>query len=383
MTTFAGPYKTVFMASSEQEPMQINWQALTIGVLLALGVAAYMGYGYFRKLVLPNVPDKLAEEFLYIPTGTDYQGLVDTLVNHHFILNREDFEWVARKMSFDKRPVRSGRFKIQPGWTNRQLITHLRAGKQAPVKLILTDERYIKDIARKAARYIEPDKQWLLDFLSSPDSLRPFGLTPENVLTIFIPNTYEVYWNYTPADLVRRMIKEKKRFWSKNHRLEKAKALGMTPDEVYTLASIVERETNYNPEKPTIASVYLNRLRKGIKLQADPTCVFASGDYHATRVTKYHLSFKSPYNTYLHEGLPPGPISMASAASIDAVLNPDTTDYIFFCARPDNTGRHAFARTLRGHNVNVKRFRQYMAQREIERALAQAAKTDSIRQMAN
>lgn len=352
----------------EKEPRSINWKALLVAIVFAVLLSAFLGYSYFRKLFLPNVPSKLAQDFLYVPSGTVYKGLLDTLTRQGFIANRSDFEWVAQKMSFDKRPVRSGRFKIQPNWTNRQLINHLRIGKQEPVKVILTDERLPEDIAKKAARYIEPSAEDLVKFMTSDDSLKEFNLTKETVTTIFIPNTYQLYWNTTPRSFIKRMIKERDKFWAKNNRLAKAKALGLTPEEVYTLASIVEKESNYNPEKPKIASVYLNRLKKGMKLQADPTCVFASKDFGARRVTNYHLNFESPYNTYLYEGLPPGPISMASIASIDAVLNADDTDYIFFCAQPNTTGRHAFAKTLSGHNVNVNKFRKYMKERRRTRA---------------
>jgi len=347
----------------EKEPKPFNWKALLIAISFALCLSAFLGYSYFRKLVLPNVPAHLEHEFLYVPTGTVYKGLLDTLVNQGFIVNKGDFEWVAEKMSFDKRKVRAGRFRITPNWTNRQLINHLRIGKQEPVKVIFTDERLPEDIAKKAARYIEPSAEELIKFMTSNDSLKSLGLTKENVTTVFIPNTYMLYWNSSPKAFLERMIKEKNKFWAKNNRLAKAKALGLTPEEVYTLASIVEKESNYNPEKPKIASVYLNRLKVGRKLQADPTCVFASKDFGARRVTNYHLNFDSPYNTYLHEGLPPGPISMASIASIDAVLNADSTDYLYFCAKPNTTGRHSFAKTFKGHNVNVAKFRKYMKER--------------------
>lgn len=355
----------------EDETKSVNWRKLLIAMSFAAVLSAVLGYSYFRRLFLPNVPTTLTEEFLYIPSGTDYKGLLNLLVTKKFLQKKDDFEWVAKKMSFDKRPIRSGKFKIQPNWTNRQLINHLRIGRQEPVKMILTNERLPSNIGKKVARYIEPNEDWLVSFLTSPDSLLHLNLTPETVTTAFIPNTYEVYWNSSPDDFLKRMIKEKDKFWAKNNRLAKAKELGLTPEEAYTLASIVERESNYNPEKTKIASVYLNRLRIGMKLQADPTCVFASKDFATRRVTNYHLRFKSPYNTYLHEGLPPGPISMASVASIDAVLNADKTKYLYFCAKPNNTGHHAFAKSLKGHNVNVAKFRKYMKQRRLEKAQSQ------------
>ncbi len=354
--------------SKEKKPKSYNWRSIFILFSLAMLIAGALGYNYFRKLFLPNVPEKLTNEFLYIPSGSNYTDLLDTLHTQGFILNRGDFEWVSERMSFHKRPVRSGRFSIQPKWTNRQLINHLRIGKQAPVEIVLTNERLPENIAKKIAKKIEPSAAWLVAFFTSEDSLKALELTPEIVTTVFIPNTYKVYWNSTPKSILEKMIKEKNKFWAKKDRLAKAKALGLSTEEVYTVASIVERESNYNPEKPKIASVYLNRIRKGMKLQADPTCVFARRDFGATRVTNYHLKFESPYNTYIHEGLPPGPISMASIASIDAVLNEDKTDYIFFCAKPNTSGQHAFAKTLRGHNHNASRFHTYQRKRRRDKA---------------
>ncbi len=350
------------------EPKSFNWRKLFIAIGFAVVLSGVLGYNYFRKLFMPNVPEKLTNEFLYIPSGMSYEELLDTIKTQGFINNRSDFEWVAERMSFHKRPVRSGRFIIQPNWTNRQLINHLRIGKQSPVDVVVTVERLPKNVAKKIGGYLEPSKERFISYFTSEDSLQELDLTIEHLTTVFIPNTYKIYWNTTPKKFLERMIKEKNKFWAKKNRLAKAKELGLSQEEVYTVASIVERESNYNPEKPKIASVYLNRVKKGMKLQADPTCVFASRDFGATRVTNYHLKFKSPYNTYLHEGLPPGPISLASIASIDAVLNADNTEYIFFCAKPNTSGQHAFAKTLKGHNFNAKRFHAYMAQRRRDKA---------------
>jgi UPF0755 protein len=193
--------------------------------------------------------------------------------------------------------------------------------------------------------------------------LTELGFTAENLMTIFIPNTYEMYWNTDAKTFLKRMLKEHDAFWDKNNRRAKAQALGLTIEEIYALASIVERETNALPEKPTIAGVYLNRLRINMPLQADPTCVFATRDFETHRVTQFHTTFDSPYNTYIHTGLPPGPISMAAIPTLDAVLNPEKHKYLYFCAKPDDSGTHAFASTLQGHNVNVDKFRVWMRQR--------------------
>ncbi|HRF37961.1 MAG TPA: endolytic transglycosylase MltG, partial [Saprospiraceae bacterium] len=193
-----------------------------------------------------------------------------------------------------------------------QMVRHLRSGEQAPVNVVLTNERLPENVAAKIARFIEPDSAQIYVLFSDPEYLQSIGYTPETFMSLFIPNTYQVYWNSTPEQFTERMVKEHKAFWDKENRLEKARRLDMTPEEVYTLASIVDRETLQRSEKPTIAGAYLNRLKINMPLQADPTCVFATRDFETKRVTEYHTKFDSPYNTYMYAGLPPGPIGMAS-----------------------------------------------------------------------
>lgn len=333
-------------------------------VLLVLAIAAG---AYFWKpiqaIYFSGVPNDIANRYVCIPTGSNFEEVVQILKNGRFIKDEAGFRWLAGQMNYKKDKMRAGRFEIQPGWTNRELIQQLRNGEQAPVKVIFNNERLLEDVAGKAARFIEPDSLTILQVLRDPAFLSEIGYTPETLMSIFIPNTYEMYWNTDPKAFVKKMQKEHDAFWAKNDRKSKAKALNLTPEQVYTVASIVERETNYIPEKPTVAGVYLNRLKINMKLQADPTCVFASRDFATHRVTEYHLMFESPYNTYLHTGLPPGPISMASIPSLDAVLNYEKHNYLYFCAKPDDSGTHAFAATLAGHNVNVNKFRAWMRTR--------------------
>ncbi len=336
-----------------------------IGIALAaLAVIAFvLGYKPLKAIYFDGVPSDLQNKIIQIPTGSNFDRVVQVLTTAGAIENEESFRWLAEKMKYNRPEMRAGRFEIQPGWSNRDLIKHLRGGKQAPVELVLTtNERLLEDVAGKAARFIESDSLTILSTLNNQSYIRSLGYTPENFISIFIPNTYELFWTTTPKQLVERMIKEHKAFWSKNDRLAKAKALNLTPEQVYTLASIVERESNNIAERPTIAGVYLNRLKIGMKLQADPTCVFATRDFATTRVTNYHLLYPSPYNTYLNTGLPPGPICIASISAIDAVLNYEKHNYIYFCAKPDNSGTHAFAETYAGHNVNVAKFRVWQAQ---------------------
>jgi UPF0755 protein len=186
-------------------------------------------------------------------------------------------------------------------------------------------------------------------------------------MSIFVPNTYFVYWSASGEEIRDRLYEEADRFWAKEGRQAKADSLGLSRQEVYTLASIVESESNHDPEKPTIAGVYLNRLQRGIKLDADPTVVFAVGDFGLRRVLFKHLEVDSPYNTYKYAGLPPGPISMASIASIDAVLNPEQHDYLFFVARGDGSGTHMFAKNMTGHSRNIRTFQSQLRERGIRR----------------
>jgi UPF0755 protein len=195
--------------------------------------------------------------------------------------------------------------------------------------------------------------------------LSELGYTPENIMSLFIPNTYQVYWNTSPQNLLKRLQVENDAFWAKKNRREKAKSLGLSTQEVYTLASIVEKESLVMDEKPIIAGVYLNRLKKGMLLQADPTVVFAVGDFSIQRVLNKHLAIDSPYNTYKNVGLPPGPICMPSISSIDGVLNAEKHNYIFFCAKPNSGGRHAFANTLAGHNRNAAIYRNWLQANQI------------------
>ncbi len=327
---------------------------ITIGfAVLLVGLA--FAWKPYQAVYLKGVPSQLAEMYVNIPTGASFDDVTHILLGGGFIKDETSFRWVAEKMSYTTK-VRPGRYQIQPGWNNRELVAHLRAGRQAPVVVVLNSERLPEDLAGKVSRFLEADSLELLQAFRNPALLRKYRLTPATLMSLFIPNSYEFYWNTSAEGFLERMAREHDAFWAKNDRRARARAQNLTPEEAYTLASIVERETNYNAEKPTIAGVYLNRLRKNMLLQADPTCVFATRDFTTRRVTQYHTKYNSPYNTYIYKGLPPGPISTASIASIDAVLNPESHGYLYFCAKPDESGTHAFAATYKAHLVNAERF---------------------------
>lgn len=333
---------------------------LLVLALISAGVAFYV---YQKYITSPNVPDQLKSEYVHIPTNSTYEEVIDLLKEQKIIKDEISFRWFAEYMKYKRAPMRAGRFEIKPGWTNIQLIRQLRNGRQTPVKVVLTNERLVEDVVEKVAGFIEASAADLSALLKDTDYLKEIDHKPETLMSIFIPNTYELYWNTSARDFMTRMLKENSKFWNKNNRLAKAKKWNLNPEEVYTLASIIERETQNNKEKPKMAGVYLNRLEKGILLQADPTAVFARKDFGVRRVLHYHTKFDNPYNTYMYKGLPPGPISMASINSIDAVLNAEEHDYIFFCAKGDGSGTHNFAKTNAAHEQNARIYRQNLRKR--------------------
>ena len=324
-----------------------------IGVLILLGLLV-AGYAYYQIMAVPAVPEDVAGPVVVtIPTGSSYEQVMDTLADKGIRPNRTFFDPLAGQMGFRRTPMRSGRFELAPGLSSTGLIRKLRSGAQATVDVILTTEREPMNVAAKVARFLEADSLAFLRLFQNTAFIDSVGYSPETLQTLFIPNTYEMYWNATPREFVARMVKEHDRFWNSNDRKTKAAAQGLSPAEVYTLASIVEKESLQASERPRIAGVYLNRLRIGMPLQADPTAVFATREFTVGRVLNRHIEFDSPYNTYRYPGLPPGPITMSSVGSIDAVLDPEEHKYLYFCARGDGSGMHNFASTLAGHSRNI------------------------------
>jgi len=287
---------------------------------------------------------------------------MDSLVGRNAIIDTTSFKWVADRMKFKK--VKPGKYTIKNNWTNKDLIGLLRSGRESSVKLTFNNLRHIKDVAGVISKEVEVDSVSLLNYLTSDEAIELTGLTKETMMTLFIPNTYELYWDLGARDIVERFLQERRKFWT-DDRLKKAEAIGLTKEEVYTMASIVQKETNLNSEKPTIAGIYLNRIKKGILLQADPTVVFGVGDFTIRRVLNKHLEYDSPYNTYIYEGLPPGPIYMPDISTIDAVLNAEDHNYIYFCASPGYNGKHQFAKTLSQHLANARKYHNWLNKEKI------------------
>jgi UPF0755 protein len=250
--------------------------------------------------------------------------------------------------------------------SNNELINMLRSGRQEPVSLTFNNLRTEKQLAKRLDSQLEMDSKSIMEFFNSDSVAKAYGFDKYTLKCLFIPNTYEVYWNISVKDLFDRMQKEYNDFWS-NKRVRHAESLGMSKAEIITLASVVNEETRKDDEKKRIAGVYVNRLEKGMRLQADPTVVYAVGNFSIQRVLKKHYRIDSPFNTYKYGGLPPGPICFPEISSIDAVLNYEKHNYLYFCAKPDFSGYHNFAKTLKQHNRNAELYRRELNKRKIYR----------------
>jgi UPF0755 protein len=245
-----------------------------------------------------------------------------------------------------------------------ELINLLRSGKQEPVLLSFHNIRNLNELAESVSLFLEPDSAAFASFFYDGSVPAQYGFSSETFPAMFIPNTYEFYWNTTPDEFTARMKREYVAFWS-GKRMNKAEELELSPEEVITLASIVDQETLHDEENETIAGVFINRLREGIPLQSDPTIIYAHNNFEMKRVWNKHKNIDSPYNTYKYRGLPPGPISIPSISAIDGVLNYEDHNYIFFCAKPDFSGYHNFARTLSQHNQNARLYQKALDRRKI------------------
>lgn len=324
-------------------------------LLVTLGFVAVMGMiaGFlFWRVVYKNNANLPAGrvDYLYLKTGSDYTDLIRNLDESSLLKNIETFKWLALRKNLPSH-IYPGRYEIRAGMNNDEMIDMLRSGAQKPLNVIFNNLRTINELAGVVGYQIEADSAAISAYILSEAFEEKYGFHPKMAPAMFIPNTYEFYWNTSAAQFADRMHSEYQRFWNAE-RLDKAKLQKLTPDEVSVLASIVDKETIRNDEKARIAGVYLNRLRKGWKLQADPTTVYAFFLEHDSvlhRVYRKHTQMDSPYNTYVLKGLPPGPICLPSISSIEAVLNAEKHDYMYFVAKADGSGYHHFSKTYRQH----------------------------------
>lgn len=335
-------------------------------IAFILSVAAAISVWFvYRTFFFPNTNTESETVYLLIPDDTGFTEVCDSIVSKGFLVNERTFKLTAKIRKYPS-AVKPGRYLIDNKMSNWMLVNRLRAGIQAPVKVTFNNIRTIYEFAGRIGPQIEADSASIADFLLDSDNYSADGFTRETVMAVFIPDTYELYWSTTAEAFYKRMLKEYERFWD-NERLTKATEKGFTPVEVSIIASIVDDEVAKSVEKPIIAGVYLNRLRIGMPLQACPTIKFALNDFTITRVLYEHTQVESPYNTYKHRGLPPGPVRFATISGIDAVLNAEKHNYLFFAAKADFSGYHNFSRTLAEHNRYANAYQRELDRRRIYR----------------
>jgi len=320
-------------------------------------------YFFWRIFIAEEVRIPGEKSYITIPTGADWEQVRNLIYSNLRVRNKKLLELVA---NIKKYPylIKPGKYLFRENLSYVKFINILRAGKQTPVMVTFNNIRTIYDLAGKVGRQIEADSAQIAEFLFDPANYRNEGFTRENIISVFIPDSYEFYWNTTAEGFYRRMLREYDRFWNED-RKKKADLLGLSRIEVSILASIVDDEVAKSDEKPRIAGVYLNRLRKGMPLQACPTIKFALNDFTITRILDKYLEVDSPYNTYKYKGFPPGPIGCPTAEGIDAVLNAEKHDYLYFAAKADFSGYHNFSKTLVEHNRYAAQYQRELNKRKI------------------
>jgi UPF0755 protein len=340
---------------------------ITLAAVAVISVLMIYGFILISRIFSANTKFEEKEVYVYVPTGTNYTDVKKII--QPYIKNFDNFEMVANKRSYPEN-VKSGRFLLKKDMNNIDLVRAMRSN--VPVKLAFNNQERLENFAGRVGAEIEADSLSLMKAIKDSTFLKANGFNEENVFAMFIPNTYEIYWNTSAEKFRDKMIKEYHNFWTAD-RIAKAKAQGLTPVQATILASIVHKESVKKDERPRIAGVYLNRLRLAMPLQADPTVIYAlklkANDFDQVikRVFYNDLIMKSPYNTYVNVGLPPGPIAMPDITALDAVLNPEKHDYIYFCASVDRFGYHEFASTYEQHTVNAKKYSDWIASQGVTR----------------
>tara|TARA_B100000902_G_scaffold397708_1_gene462318 strand:+ start:2066 stop:3136 length:1071 start_codon:yes stop_codon:yes gene_type:complete len=335
-------------------------------ILLLLGGFG-MAYQLYSNIYQPNtVLLNDTDEYIYIPTGSNFDDVLRMLSEKGVLININSFRWVAKQKKYHFN-IKSGRFKISQDFSNNDLVNLLRSGEQEPINITFNNIRTKEEFAHKVCSYLEIDSSSLLQYINDTIFLKQHNLNSYNVACLFIPNTYQLYWDISVKEFIERMIIEYNEFWNEN-RINLANEQGLSRNEVSILASIVEKEQNIKfDERPMIAGLYLNRIRKKMKLESDPTLIFALGDFSINRVLNKDKKVESIFNTYKHKGLPPGPICIPSINAIDAVLNSTDHSYIFMCAKEDFSGYHNFATTYRKHLRNARKYQKALNKRKIMR----------------
>ncbi|MDX1774817.1 endolytic transglycosylase MltG [Oceanihabitans sediminis] len=336
--------------------------------LIGLVVAAFFANFVYKAMFKPNTAFNNEEAYIYIPSDAKYKDVQQQLSS--LLIDLESFDALAKQKKYTSN-IKAGKYAIKKGMSNNDIINTIRS-KNLPINIAFNNQETIEKLAGRIASQIEADSLSLLQAMTDKAFLNENNFSDKTALGMYIPNSYEFFWNTSAESFRARMLKEYNRFWNEK-RLAKAKALNLTKDEVMTLASIVHEESKQASEQPRIAGVYLNRIRIGMPLQADPTLKYAAyqlPEYKNTiikRVLNVHKEIESPYNTYKNLGLPPGLIAMPDISAIDAVLNFETHKYLYFCADAKNLGFHKFAKTLAQHNANAREYQSYLSRQGINK----------------
>lgn len=338
----------------------MNAKSYRLRVIIVIAGLLFISFSFYAYQIFytDNIQVQKEDGILYVPTGATFEVVLDSLKKKEALGDIVSFAFVARLVGY-RDNVKPGRYLLKKNSTNLDLIKRLKRGGQEPVNLTFNNIRTLPEFAAKISDKMEFDSVALMKLLTNKEFIGKLGYDENTIMSMFIPNTYQLYWTVKPEEFIERMKNENERFWNETRR-KKAKSIGLTPVQVITVASIVEAETNQDKEKTTIAGVYMNRYKSGMKLQADPTVKFAIGDFSLKRINSSHTAFDSPYNTYKNIGLPPGPINLPSIVSIDAVLDYEKHKYLYFCASADAIGFHDFAETFEGHRKNAKEYQAYL-----------------------
>ena len=345
------------MAKTKHKQLKIFIYIFATVVVLALALGWYIRSTVFKPLELSETA------YIYIEPSTNYGGVITQIKEKVNLPSDKIFEMISDRMNYANN-IKTGRYAIKDGMTVPEMIRMLRSGNQSPVKLTFNNMRTREDLSGRISEQLMLDSLTLLSALTDETKVEALGFDTNTVVAMFIPNTYEVYWNTSLENLLNRMQKEYNTFWNES-RKAKAKEIGLSPVEVSTLASIVEEEATYSDEYPIVAGLYLNRLKRGQRLEADPTVKFAVGDFALRRILYKHLEIESPYNTYRNEGLPPGPIRIPSIKGIDATLSPTNHNYLFMVAKEDLSGRHNFSTTHAEHVRHAQRYQRALNEKKI------------------
>ena len=342
---------------------KITKWSLAIIAIAGTIVAAITAYGYYIVKIKAVKLNETA--YIYITPSDNSTTIIEKIKAIAPDADTDGFAMLAKHNNFDKRK-RSGKFAINNGESMHDIYRRIVSNEQTPIKLTVPSTRTVEQLVGTLSRQLMMDSLELSEFTTHKVYVSRIGYDEATLPSLFIPDTYEVYWDIKPERLMIKLMEERTKFWNKS-RMAKAKSLGLTKEQVATLASIVDEETNNNEEKTIVAGLYLNRLKKGMPLQADPTVKFALGDPTRRRILNKDLEIESPYNTYKHTGLPPGPIRIPTKQALESVLNYKKHDFLYMCAKEDFSGKHNFAKSLTEHNANARRYQEALNRRNIKK----------------